>query len=498
MKKKTTWWQRLREAMGGRRTGPRAEESTSQRQARERPSSEGQRAGAADLSGTVPTDRASSRVRSSGDRPPTDAILGLDLGTSSTKVVIRTPFLGGGRAVAVPVATPGDSPVSYLAPTAIVRRNDGTADIPLRQQVLGGWSSLKVAVMESPHNVESRARMAAYLAVIGRRAMRWFLESQRQVVGPYELRWRWNLGLPSNGCETESPVDAAFRDALVAARHLAEDDEPIRLEDAHKLIVEGSGQETAVDVVPEVVAEVVGYAHSHHREPGLHVLVDVGASTLDVCAFVLHESRGEDNYAILTALVERRGLHELHRARLEVLERLPRSQLRADRIDLDLSDPLVVIPGSVSDYLAPGSARERAEETDDRFKAGCVQQLMRCMVHLRRARYRSSPAWRTGIPVFLCGGGAASAFYEEALDAVSRSCVRSFADVAPLRGRPLPVPPQLDSPGLDATVFSRMAVAYGLSFDRFDIGEIVPPDQIPDEPPPRRRRGPDPITKDQV
>jgi hypothetical protein len=51
---------------------------------------------------------------------------------------------------------------------------------------------------------------------------------------------------------------------------------------------------------------------------------------------------------------------------------------------------------------------------------------------------------------------------------------------------------------LDEHLFSRLAVAYGLSFDVFDIGNIIPPDRIPDEPPRYRRKLPEIISKDQV
>ena len=42
----------------------------------------------------------------------------------------------------------------------------------------------------------------------------------------------------------------------------------------------------------------------------------------------------------------------------------------------------------------------------------------------------------------------------------------------------------------------RLDVAYGLSFDRFDIGEIHPPGEIPDDEPPPRRPRPDYPSKD--
>ncbi|MBC8425585.1 hypothetical protein H8E07_15835, partial [bacterium] len=70
-------------------------------------------------------------------------------------------------------------------------------------------------------------------------------------------------------------------------------------------------------VIPEVAAEVVGYARSDLRRPGLHFLVDAGAGTLDVAGFVLHEDQGENLYPILSASVRPHGSLALLRARRE-------------------------------------------------------------------------------------------------------------------------------------------------------------------------------------
>jgi hypothetical protein len=40
---------------------------------------------------------------------------------------------------------------------------------------------------------------------------------------------------------------------------------------------------------------------------------------------------------------------------------------------------------------------------------------------------------------------------------------------------------------VDSDLFGRLAVAYGLSFDSFDIGEIQPPSEIGDLQPKARR-----------
>ena len=49
----------------------------------------------------------------------------------------------------------------------------------------------------------------------------------------------------------------------------------------------------------------------------------------------------------------------------------------------------------------------------------------------------------------------------------------------------LPKPEDLKNSDLRAEIFDRLAVAYGLSFDSFDIGHIVPPAEINDVPPRR-------------
>ena len=45
-----------------------------------------------------------------------------------------------------------------------------------------------------------------------------------------------------------------------------------------------------VEVFPEIAAPVVGYARLRRRREGLHVMVNVGPSTIDVCGFGPSES----------------------------------------------------------------------------------------------------------------------------------------------------------------------------------------------------------------
>ena len=62
------------------------------------------------------------------------------------------------------------------------------------------------------------------------------------------------------------------------------------------------------EIIPEIAAGAVGYALSDLRREGLHVMVDIGASTVDVCSFLLHEKEGNDRYSLLISRCSETGV----------------------------------------------------------------------------------------------------------------------------------------------------------------------------------------------
>ena len=74
-----------------------------------------------------------------------------------------------------------------------------------------------------------------------------------------------------------------------------------------------------LNVYPEIAAEVSGYARSDVRQRGLHLMIDIGASTLDVTTFILFNRDGSDNFSFLVADVQKRGSFYLHRWRTRSL-----------------------------------------------------------------------------------------------------------------------------------------------------------------------------------
>ena len=74
------------------------------------------------------------------------------------------------------------------------------------------------------------------------------------------------------------------------------------------------------------------------------------------------------------------------------------------------------------------------------------------------------------MPTFICGGGGRNSSYLSIIDNISK--------INKLIIKNIPKPEQLHAPNLSQQDYDRMAVAYGLSFTIFEIGEIVPESKI--------------------
>jgi hypothetical protein len=165
-------------------------------------------------------------------------------------------------------------------------------------------------------------RAVAYLALVLREAQTRFLTAEREAYGRFDPRWALNLGIPSAGYD-DKVIRGRFLRAARASWSISRGIGPVTWDSVTEALRQegeaGFEPGIEIEVVPEVAAQAAGYARSTLRDPGLHLIVDIGALTFDVCGFVLHERDGEDRYELLTATVDRLGALELHHQRLAVL-----------------------------------------------------------------------------------------------------------------------------------------------------------------------------------
>ncbi len=444
-------------------------------------------------------------------REPSDIVIGLDFGTSFTKTVLQDPNLR--KAFAVPFDGLSHPDNRYLLPSRLMLGQNGNWE-------LAGWESkgirgLKVPLMKNPEKnislqVSGKLRTnakelgAAFLALVLRRTRIWFLTKWKEAYGHSEIRWQLNLGIPALSYDEEK-IKEAFLVAARAAWWLSIQDGPVTF----SLAREAAGRALHYDffpgidrdfinVVPEVVAEVAGYARSSFRRPGLHLIVDVGASTMDIATFRLDETSGELRYSFLWAEVNDNACHRLHRERTRKVQ----SELAVWLKALDRAHDHNVL-GSHADYQPPGillgdvdeefvsraalpirSSKKLGNEvlmqsmssTSIPHRSPAIRKLMAIT---KKKRDPNSEEWRTGVPLFVCGGGGELRLFRE-------DVMRKVADGLKgyqwqgFRQMRLPMPDELTVDGLSEEDYHRLAVAYGLSFFFQDIGHIVPPSKIED------------------
>ena len=433
-----------------------------------------------------------------------DVVIGLDFGTSCTKVVVRIPY-DFDRAFAVPFGVAAHHSSPYLLPSVLWIGQDGK---PSLTKVADGsyLRDLKYYLMEQKpvpatnggtggKTFDPKIVAVAFLALALRATRSWFLQTQEEAYSGFALDWQFNLGLPS----ADFAEELLCRDYLritAAAWHLSVEAGPIELtgavaaHDAVQLLEDesatgvgafcdcGDRDSAAIRLIPEVAAEVVGYARSHLRDEGLHLLVDIGASTLDVCGFILHKKEGDDCYELLTADVRELGAMILHRRRLQAARgRVSKSQFPL-LLDHDPVDP---VPDELNDFLAvvPSADRDLLLKSDEEYRKDCSQMLWKTLIDLKTKRDPHSARWKSEMPLFLSGGARGMAFYRESIKAISDDLVKMYQPSQGIQPLPLTKPDNLEA-DINDDGFHRLAVAWGLSYPETDIGTVTRPSEIAD------------------
>ncbi|MGH8162003.1 MAG: hypothetical protein ACRESR_07670 [Gammaproteobacteria bacterium] len=385
-------------------------------------------------------------------------VIGLDFGTAYTKVVIGERR----RAYAVPFTDIARGGNPYLLPGVLTVAQDGRvrlgADSSGRRV-----SNLKMRILNGDTGDETLSLAVSFLALVLQHARGWFLNTHRQTYERYCLDWNVNVGLPTTHYQDQS-LARFYKQMVTAAWHASTRSTPLDLaivcdsfaDDEDALSAE------AVGAFPEFAAQINGYVRSPMRRSDLHLLMDVGAGTVDVAAFNVHQRDGDDVFPIFAGLVKHLGVQMLHKYRVEKL--FPARSTDAPEYNEGASDAEVA--------KSLGVPVDELRVVDRLFRKGLLEQV-RAAVQLAKQKYPLSRRWEDGVPFFLCGGGARAELYA----GLAERMVRDSAP-CPLARVDLPKPERLVAQGIHAGDYDRLSVAYGLSFGQFDIGEIVRTDDI--------------------
>ena len=328
-------------------------------------------------------------------------------------------------------------------------------------------------VFGPPCAIPATVIATAYLALVLRRARTWFISKKGRSYGRFTLDWMVNFGLPAaidNSSKRRRSFELVIRAAWIASIQPG----PISINHCKRLIADvepesddSGGTKVDIELVPEVVAQALGYAKSQFRNEGLHLLIDVGASTLDVCSFNLFSNEHEYQWPILTADVKPLGARQFHYLRLQAAQDPVNKRILGQ---FDVADPLAIVPDPVVD-------EKSIEDAQNSFAHRCRSVIGGAVFDLKEHRYPNSPAWSGSLPVMICGGAAVLEVYQQAIDNISRWMERSYRSSNGLRVVRLPKPKGLES-NLQDDQYHRISVAYGLSFPTFDMGKYKRPKDI--------------------
>ena len=396
--------------------------------------------------------------RTGKPREKAQVVIGLDFGTAFTKVVIGARR----QSYAVPFkkyVETGKNP--YLLPGRFSVMNDGSIRLGTAP---GGKTQedLKMLILEQ-RGEEAFVLCAAFIALVLQEIRSWFFNAHRKDYQQYELDWYINVGLPTEHYHNVN-LTAFYRDVVKASWAVSTCEEALNMSlfaapdqnGTHAL------SDHAIGLFPEFAAQINGYVRSPMRRDDLHLLMDVGAGTLDVAMFNVHQNDGEDVFPIFSKSVEKYGVHFLHAHRADEAGVRANSRARKFREGLTAAQWAKEL----------GVTRQKLSSIDGKFRSAVYDQVL----NSKRAaskKYPRSPKWKDGVSFLLCGGGANVDLYQK----LAETMVENRQPTALSRVM-LPKPETLQAPLADASSYDRLSVAYGLSFDQYNIGEVTRSDEI--------------------
>lgn len=396
--------------------------------------------------------------------------IGVDFGTAYTKVVVR--FADAVFAIdfsGITSRTVG----TFLLPGEISMDSSQSAWIGRHPEAKEAICGLKIPFLTTDEtSLEGKINAALFLAWILRYTRAWIFRHQAQLLSGRTLSWELNVGIPSSSWIDEG-LKRRFEAVVETAWQLSRENEPPSRNQARELLL--SKRQSIVSLglddlrlVPEFVAQMAGYVLSPQRpEKGeeLHLLVDVGAGTVDIACFGAYPP-GEDmphDFHTWASAVAPLGTHFLMRARCE--------GLAVERLQWD---DFAGVP-DFSEFADRFECEKRkAEEIDEAFTKKVSAAIGKVLLQTKRQKNPMAREWEWGIRTFLVGGGSQCDVYRSAvLKALERFRT-------PLKEMQFELMELQNRAQINHELIHRLSVAYGLTFDADSIGKAISPDEIED------------------
>ena len=373
------------------------------------------------------------RQLSSNPQDETDLIIGLDFGTSSTKVVVRDVYAGN----VFPVEfNPNSDGLERFLQASSVCLDKGVFKLSGEGEQL---DDLKLALLDckAAFPVTEFNRCCAFLALTIRKARGWFLEANESIYRHHKLNWFMNVGLAASSYQDDGKVQLFRRLAWAAANLAADTHFPQISENAlnqyrsrsisvfsNPVVQEMPEMEFLpgdVGVIPEVAAQIQGFMTSARwdwKNRPIMMIVDVGAGTVDTALF--HVNPTSRKLTFYSSRVESNGAMNLHRERVAwLLNGLPNSteyssiHSHLESIALP-TGRIKAIPSAVSEYLPGCRIQILKNDVDSKFQVNRYRAQVAGSINAAKL-YKGLGVGESQqlrhIPLLLCGGGSRLSIY---------------------------------------------------------------------------------------
>ena len=400
-------------------------------------------------------------------------IIGLDFGAAFTKVVI-----GDNRVrYAVPFGWFAHPENQYLLPSIMDIDENNLCALSPASNSSGEVDNLKFPLLDHTCTVEDLLRVSAYLALVFRVTRGWLFERYKKRYGRAEISWSINAGLPVQNKDS-SGLSEIYKQAIHSAWAVSVLPGPVTLNRVRQYMgVDDSAfdvfpaqyrskiiKKNLINTFPGCCAQICGYVHSKQCSDDLHMLIDIGAGTINIATFMVENADDETikNKCVLYACaVEPIGVSYLLKRRYENL------QLAADEINLFKDIP------DARTFSQAHDLTEKDIKFADTLYSGDAARLINKILDLTKNNYcPDSSSWESGVLTFTYGGGAHLEIVQNIISSHERK-----TPPHKIKSIRLGTPDDLMAENLPDDSFDRLSIAYGLSFEADEIARAARDDE---------------------
>lgn len=419
-----------------------------------------------------------------------ELLMGLDFGTSSTKVVVSNN--AAERSYGIEFTTAANYQ-SYLLPTTLYQ-TEGRFSLEKGQEE---HRNLKLQFLDNPYKVDNKIYIVAYLALVMARSRAYLFKNHEAELKGSEFLWQINAGFASIDLDS-LPSAAIYKRLIYIAwsfsirtssitkkNILKELDETPANADLFEYFSDFSP--VYVEVQPEITAQIYAFLNSTQFDPRArnhYMIVDVGAGTVDTAVFNVKQKNGNWNFSFFNANVERNGTVALHQKRIawwkkQLIDYQANAQLITDLENLPLgTENIHLFPECYLDYFDGidnldhnYNGFEKIDFNPDHYFYNHhikIQVVSKTLFQVHREHQLSTNEIKN-IPFFLCGGGSRMQLYKNIIQELktpppSTSWLCS-------QYKELTKPEKLNAINLEQENYDRLSVAYGLC--NMPLGDVV-------------------------